>query len=308
MAISDALPGVEVAVTVNGNDLKEYEDPEIDAESRTVTRYIEAVSDQRFGIRIKIPKGFEYRGDCLAFRITIDGIKTGGPGFGKHKTESGDFHTTRMGKPTGVNEIQPYTFAALEFAASGHATESLRNITELGVIKISVEHGVYRGADEPGKSIEKAIEVLSEKALKGRTLSHVVKFGEAEKSQRHNWVRTKKIEQPTTFTFKYRSEAALKSLMIIPRTPSPIPLEERDPETLSREEMLELLRKQKEELDRLKGTKREPQDDTPRARKKTRATIGSTQLELDENGDFRKSRSATPAVKLEKEVTEIDSD
>lgn len=130
-------------------------------------------------------------------------------------------------------------------AASGHATESLRNITELGVIKISVEHGVYRGADEPGKSIEKAIEVLSEKALKGRTLSHVVKFGEAEKSQRHNWVRTKKIEQPTTFTFKYRSEAALKSLMIIPRTPSPIPLEERDPETLSREEMLELLRKQK---------------------------------------------------------------
>ncbi|KAF1937302.1 hypothetical protein EJ02DRAFT_426728 [Clathrospora elynae] len=40
---------------------------------------------------------------------------------------------------------------------------------------------------------------------------------------------------------KYRSMAALKSLSIIPRSPSPVPLEERPAEELIPAEMLELL-------------------------------------------------------------------
>jgi hypothetical protein len=40
--------------------------------------------------------------------------------------------------------------------------------------------------------------------------------------------------------------AALKSLLIIPRSPSPVPLEERDVDTLSPQEMRELLRSQRE--------------------------------------------------------------
>lgn len=40
--------------------------------------------------------------------------------------------------------------------------------------------------------------------------------------------------------------AALQSLLIIPRSPSPVPLEDRDVDTLTPEEMRELLRRQRE--------------------------------------------------------------
>lgn len=42
--------------------------------------------------------------------------------------------------------------------------------------------------------------------------------------------------------------AALQSLLLIPRSPSPVPLEERDVDTLSAEEMRELLRRQRVRL------------------------------------------------------------
>jgi hypothetical protein len=65
-----------------------------------------------------------------------------------------------------------------------------------------------------------------------------------------------------TFVFKYRSRgrsssdtlytlhltlylAALKSLMVIPRSPSPVPLEDRDIATLTEAEMRELLQRQR---------------------------------------------------------------
>jgi hypothetical protein len=47
------------------------------------------------------------------------------------------------------------------------------------------------------------------------------------------------------FRFKYRSQKSLKELLVIPRTPSPAPLEERPIEELSIEELRELTRRQK---------------------------------------------------------------
>ena len=42
--------------------------------------------------------------------------------------------------------------------------------------------------------------------------------------------------------FKYRSTAALQSLFILPRDPTPLPLEDRDPAALTPDERLELIR------------------------------------------------------------------
>ena len=49
--------------------------------------------------------------------------------------------------------------------------------------------------------------------------------------------------------FLYRTRNALQSEMIIPRSPSPQPLEERAEEDLTPEEMRELIRRQKVDLD-----------------------------------------------------------
>lgn len=61
------------------------------------------------------------------------------------------------------------------------------------------------------------------------------------------------------------SPAALQSLLVVPRSPSPIPLEERDPETLTAEERLQLIRLMKEQkataISMKQEVKRERQDD-----------------------------------------------
>lgn len=67
-----------------------------------------------------------------------------------------------------------------------------------------------------------------------------------------------------SFTFKYRSRKDLQIEGIIPRSPSPVPLEDRDPETLSAEEARELVRIQRQKLQdqaKVKKEKRERDDD-----------------------------------------------
>ncbi|TKA79150.1 hypothetical protein B0A49_01332 [Cryomyces minteri] len=49
MAILEDVPGIEVAITVNGNDLKEHEEDDTVNEPKTVTKYIEATSGVNFG-------------------------------------------------------------------------------------------------------------------------------------------------------------------------------------------------------------------------------------------------------------------
>ena len=117
---------------------------------------------------------------------------------------------------------------------------------------------------------------------------------------------------------------ALRSMHIIPRTPSPPPLEERDPATLTLDELRELQKLaqrgkvrwrnchhrhvlsefQKYEEAQMK-IKREHIDDTPRSRKKFRPSAGDTQLEIDREGSFSEASTATLAP-AEHEVIELD--
>ncbi|KAJ9609589.1 hypothetical protein H2200_005916 [Cladophialophora chaetospira] len=62
---------------------------------------------------------------------------------------------------------------------------------------------------------------------------------------------SKKVDRTlvATFIFKYRSKNALQVLGVIPRSPSPVPLEARDPTSLSHEEAVELIRRQQVQLD-----------------------------------------------------------
>ncbi|RII14330.1 hypothetical protein CUC08_Gglean003909 [Alternaria sp. MG1] len=60
-----------------------------------------------------------------------------------------------------------------------------------------------------------------------------------------------------TFKFKYQSKAALRSLLIIPRNSSPVPLEDRDVDTLTLEESHELLRRHREREDAAPSVRRE---------------------------------------------------
>jgi hypothetical protein len=98
--------------------------------------------------------------------------------------------------------------------------------------------GSYAGQD---------LGAVPEKALKVRPLDVATQFSVVPRmgsGLRHHCKPLDK--QPlATFKFKYRTRRALQSLMILERSPSPVSLEDRDEDTLTREEALELLRRER---------------------------------------------------------------
>jgi hypothetical protein len=80
---------------------------------------------------------------------------------------------------------------------------------------------------------------------------------------------------------------ALKALMLIPRTPSPVPLAQRDVDELSVEQMRELLRQhraQDQHIVQIKRERDENEDANVGISKRTRGP--TVYLELDENDGF----------------------
>jgi hypothetical protein len=86
MAIQDDIPGLEVAVCIDGKPLEEYDNdeeeqakPGLPSEvfqyqaARTVTKYIESVSDQEFAIQLTLGPPFKMDYACLKARIHVDG-------------------------------------------------------------------------------------------------------------------------------------------------------------------------------------------------------------------------------------------
>ncbi|KAI5239395.1 hypothetical protein E4T43_06742 [Aureobasidium subglaciale] len=78
MAILDTLPGLEVSVVVNGQDLHEYQDAHARDVEDTVTKYIEVVSDAYFAIKVTTARKLKMPGNNLYVRVTIDGIRVEG--------------------------------------------------------------------------------------------------------------------------------------------------------------------------------------------------------------------------------------
>ncbi|KAI9874223.1 MAG: hypothetical protein M1830_010050 [Pleopsidium flavum] len=176
-------------------------------------------------------------------------------------------------------------------------------IAQLGTISLEVHRlhgGVYK---EPGNSAYgwiwdelSELSTVSEKALKGHALSHNASLGLPQlTSPQGLWGGTEYLDgedRPfAIFNFKYRSRSwasvqinsrrkadvfpsseSLQDLRIIPRTPTPVPLEDRPIEELTIEEARELLKRQRErqgstvsegkvEIKAERGIKREYEDD-----------------------------------------------
>lgn len=83
MAILDDVPGIEVAVQINGQDVVEYDDPdasELDAPCPTSSKYIECIDDAVFAIRCRATSHYKwgYKNHSLHFRAMADGCRLTG--------------------------------------------------------------------------------------------------------------------------------------------------------------------------------------------------------------------------------------
>ena len=116
------LKGIKASVVINGKALTEYDDEDILDESSDhtseVSKYIEAVSDAEFGIRITVPRSYNFTGNALALRISLDGVKVRTYVCRKAelKNRRQDWHETITGSQVKNGEqwcLRPFKFDAI---------------------------------------------------------------------------------------------------------------------------------------------------------------------------------------------------
>ncbi|KAF2100646.1 hypothetical protein NA57DRAFT_54724 [Rhizodiscina lignyota] len=252
------MTGVRVDIMSGGRILKEYNIDDDEAEQpNTITKYIESKSGERFQIHLNISRWFPYAQYAIAVHIYIDGEEvdsilwseddlTSGKDIiqnGAHRYEKGEW------------VLRKYLFSKLEIDDG-----DVRKITEREKVKIQ-SLGVISVRFWRVKKVKKVmpgipsgylndVGVVPEKALKGSAISHRATFEEKMPTNPCTVWNSQQIdpwEKPfATFNFRFRSLAALKDLHIIPRSPSPEPFEVRmkkNPESLTREELLEFARR-----------------------------------------------------------------
>jgi hypothetical protein len=145
MASNTKVPGIEVAILFEGRPLIEYDDLykeevskdenkgevfNLDADaaqhqaSRTVTKYIESVSDMEFAIKLSVNSPYEFDVGCdlLCFDIYVDGRKVRAPLlFKTNYTSKNGWSQVINGvrKEKGFNSMtQKFKFASIKTSES----------------------------------------------------------------------------------------------------------------------------------------------------------------------------------------------
>ncbi|KAG9736997.1 hypothetical protein KCU73_g10112, partial [Aureobasidium melanogenum] len=181
MAILDGLPGVEIAVVVDGRDLHEYQDSDTANKEDTVTKYIEAVDGANFAVKIKVTKDFEFKGDFLCTQVRIDGTLVSYTAITPADAQAGayDYHADSI----RVNDESKrrLKFKVLETVSEDDAgvSDNKERVQNLGKIEIWVNHENKLGLDTSTSNYERPVVdegAISEKDVKGKAITHTYRY------------------------------------------------------------------------------------------------------------------------------------
>ncbi|KZL79903.1 hypothetical protein CI238_02349 [Colletotrichum incanum] len=254
MAIINGLPGVKITVQVDGQDAIEYDDPDgfendtnrKNARWRTFS-YVESKDDAFFSVRYQVDNSHRWDSPYHAFSLTlyVDGKRMDGVVCeARHFLNLDPFYvweTTVEGSregstASGYERLNKFKFSKvtmIDDAAKDRVEVDTQKAKALGVIEVFIYPMVITGPmrytttgqrpDAQNDGFE-----IAEKALKGRAVSHGTSFADggivsqkptvtAEYLNNHNSI--------AAFSFKYRSRDALHKELIIPRSPSPEPID-----------------------------------------------------------------------------------
>ncbi|KIW66851.1 hypothetical protein PV04_06143 [Phialophora macrospora] len=317
MAVID---NVEVSISSRHHDLQEFPVP-IDDEAwgdysdhpsctKIVKRYIEAVPGANFEINYSIKTGQTYGcADYLSFNTWVDGQRVLAPVVEPHRLLHRDWSVSRQGSRSGIGSkwvIQPYTWALLL------STDETTNATiddikarygKIGSIRVEFSRKKRLGVTRQFEPVSLNEDPVPEKAIKeGQGLDLGVGLQHPRPRDYPVNVHHGEIidDGPlAAFTFLYRSKNALQILGVLPRAPEPKPLEERDPATLSRAEMLQLIRQQQAELGAMRA-KVEKEKAEPDMRR-----FGTIEREATDDKD-NMTVAQLPRKRVRKEAKVID--
>ncbi|KAK5937873.1 hypothetical protein PMZ80_010002 [Knufia obscura] len=242
----------------NDNDL----DSSPDDESTIIEKYVESRPGKNFEVELQLYPGFHFNRifNALSCDVFVDGNRVGDrllmqKDYSRRKKNPlkrslSGIEAYRAGK----EELQKFKFKHLESHSEAPIKKiSSRRARHVGTIRIQVyKYKVTQSlpeatvADEPA-TIRTSEAKLSEKCLKGLATDMITSFDAPiedeisplwdgyESRQVHNICLTKNAD---IFA------GGLQNIGILARPPLPPPLEERPRESLSRDELLELLRRQ----------------------------------------------------------------
>ncbi|KAK3645714.1 hypothetical protein LTR56_008901 [Elasticomyces elasticus] len=166
-------------------------------------------------------------------------------------------------------------------------------VKDLGVIRVECRRGISvltsRGGTGDGFRSRRD-EGMPEKCLKGRAISSQATIGAPRSTQSPTYARMKWPygKAPiAVFHFLYRSRQDLQIEGIIPRSPTPVPLEERDPDLLNLEEARQLVRQAREREEARVRVKQEIKKE-----KRTHAEVDGDDPDVSFEGE-RSKRSRT---------------
>lgn len=114
------VPGLEIALSVNGQDLHEYDD-EADADGAEYTRYVEAVPGANFAIQFRPDRRFQYSHNTLELKVYLDGVSTQGKVYSPKARTGGHTAHTVTGKTEqigGRGFRRKFAFADLKTSES----------------------------------------------------------------------------------------------------------------------------------------------------------------------------------------------
>ncbi|KAE9985901.1 hypothetical protein EG328_006741 [Venturia inaequalis] len=260
MAVFPDLPGYEAKIVVDGVECAEYPAPDdLDEDDpNLVTKYIEATPGAKFQIHIYVRPGARaLRKNGVCALVVADGQSIQEPLWRKRQSSSEAYIIEGFEEKSATGwQSRDLMFSVLatdDNTAHKISEELKQQIDTLGEIRIEFYRiNVKRPTTAPSTEWTDRTETIPEKALKGRAISQKIGLSSTAK------VITEPIclsltyidgrESPfATICFRYRSLNDLKAELIIPRSPSPVPLEDRPLESLTLEEMLELLIRQREQ-------------------------------------------------------------
>ncbi|QRD02502.1 hypothetical protein JI435_054430 [Parastagonospora nodorum SN15] len=304
MVTPPSCPGLHVEILVNGQPLQEYDD--IDESSvplNTITKYIEARSDVNFAVRARFDEGFLFPAGDIKFETTLDRryearcvIKAAKLFQAKGKISEGP--TSRIGETT--NALYKYRFKALDLVedTGPQVGEGLmRDIQAMGIITAKLQYIREIRPDEAkiGFRDSKSFGEIPEKAFKGQPKSHYGGIDLAIPMKIH-WLNYDYIGNGpfVTVNFKYRSLDVLRALHIIPREPTPLPIEDRPIEDLNHDETREVLRLYKNrEAEALKIKK---EANNKRARSGSAETAGEDDVVIVDGPSHKRRRGGDSEV------------
>ncbi|KAK7542642.1 uncharacterized protein J3D65DRAFT_690887 [Phyllosticta citribraziliensis] len=275
------MDGLDVHIEVKDQRLEEYVDAGQEGPPGTAIKYVVAQPGENFTIAFNFDHEFAYKDFDLYCEVYFDGNRVDGLSLEKEDNYVQHPHWVSAIRYSqgGKRFIRPMMFSNLiineeEEALDSEQQKAVDALGEIQLIYWRIKACFEYALQEEGDTSEsytskelKQIPEVSEKALKGRSISHHVKFGEAlaigevvMTGPRSRWHVESDSKPFATYTFRYRSTEALKSMGLIPRTPEPVPLEERPIEDLTPEEMKE------EQLETAKVVKHEASSETEQTR------------------------------------------